>query len=169
VERVGIIAGRLCLRSGAGMGVRVGGGVRLMRGMRAEWVGVAEGMVAAEAGAGVADAREGAGAEVVGWRAGMAGAGVEVVAGGVGVAEMAVAVGVAGVGVGEVVAVEVGVAGVGAGVGVREFALVVRSHWDTPLAGLCSCIQPGAGFSRRVEGQLLSSKTCWQDTPARRV
>ncbi len=56
VERVGIIAGRLCLSSGAGMGVRVGGRVQLMRGMRAEWVGVAEGTVAAEAGAGVADA-----------------------------------------------------------------------------------------------------------------
>lgn len=117
----------------------------------------------------MADARERAGAEVVVWRAGVAGAGVEVVAGEVGVAEMAVAVGVAGVGVGEVVAVGVGVAGVGARAGVRESVLVVRSHWDKPLAGLCSCIQPGAGLSRRVVGQLLSSKTCWQDTPARRV
>ena len=128
---------------------------------------MAEGMVATEAGAGMAVAGEGAGAGVVEWLAGVAGAGVEVVAGEVGVAEMEVAV--AGVGVGEGVSVGVSVAGVGAGVGVRESVLVVRSHWDTPLAGLRSCIRPGAGFSRRVGGQLPSSKTCWQDTLARRV
>jgi hypothetical protein len=171
VERVRkvVVAGRLGARSGAEVIVKVGGGVQMsgvgvvmmvrMKGVTlvgVAGVGMAEGMVGMEAGAGAGVAEEvRAGAGVAGMAVGV---GAGVVAGEGEVGEVGVAVSVAGVAVGEGVAVAVAVAGVG--VGVRESVLVVRSHWDTPLAGPRSCIQPGAGFLRRVEGRLPSSKIC---------
>jgi hypothetical protein len=143
LERVRMVAvaGGLGVRSIAEMVVEVCGGVQMMNGLGVvgvvrmkgttlvgvAGVGMEEGMVGMEAGAGKGArmlGEVGAGMGVAGVAG--AGTGVEVVAGECGVGDVAVAGAGAGAAVGEGVAVAV--AGVGVGVMVRESVLVVRSH-----------------------------------------
>ena len=169
------VVGRLGVRSGAGVVVRVGGGVQTMRGVGVGVVGLegatSAGMGGMEEGAGTGTG--GAGEVAVAVAVVLRVVGVVRVIGGAGRAGLAVQMGLGNMGVAAVwkagvewVGVEVVGMKVEGVVEVQESARAVRNHSGKALAPLHSCTAPSAVPSSPAEGMLPFSRSDERGTPA---
>lgn len=173
------VVGRLGVRSGAGVVVRVGGGVQKMRGVGVGVVGLegatSAGMGGMEEGAGTGTGGAGvvAGEVAVAVAVVLRVVGVVRVIGVAGMAGLAVQMGLGNMGVAAVwkagvewVGVEVVGMKVEGVVEVQESARAVRNHSGKALAPLHSCTAPSAVPSSPAEGMLPFSRSDERGTPA---